>query len=48
MAKIAISDLAINHEQETFLQELQDSELRGVKGGWSIVVRIAIKIILKK
>lgn len=48
MAKITVSDLAVNQEQESFLQDLQNSEISDVKGGFiHVVVKIIIKIVKK-
>jgi hypothetical protein len=44
MAKITVSDLTINQEQENFLQELKNSEIAEVKGGCGGTVVIIIII----
>ncbi|MEH2092692.1 hypothetical protein [Nostoc sp.] len=43
MSKITISDIAINQDDESLVDELTEQLINGIFGGWSITITITIK-----
>ncbi len=43
MSKITISDITINPEDESLLDEITEQVINGIVGGWSITITIVIK-----
>ncbi|MEH2138803.1 hypothetical protein [Nostoc sp.] len=43
MSKITISDIAINPDDESLVDELNEQLINGIFGGWSITITITIK-----
>lgn len=43
MSKITISDIAINQDNESLVDELSEQEVNGIFGGIEITVSVTIK-----